>query len=112
MQGALHVQMCHRARKVGSQSGLHSSISEEAEQKTTDAKTDKERMSKTQQAEHALNVQLQKRLHTDSLPDYVPSTKLWPRGSKTVSQKQAGRRQTGKRIKTTDGQPCETEAGK
>jgi len=60
------------------------------------------------QAEHILDAQVQKRRRTSSLPDYVLSTKMWPMGSKTVSEKPAVKRQTGKRTKKADAQESDT----
>ena len=60
------------------------------------------------QAEHTSDAQVQKRRRTSPLPDYVPSTKMWPMGSKTVSKKPAAKRQTGKRTRKADAQECDT----
>ena len=58
-------------------------------------------------AKHVSDAQIQKRRRTNPLPDYVPTTRMWPIGSETVSQKPAVKRQTSKRTKKAEAQNCD-----
>ena len=76
-------------------SDLHPRTGRETEVGTAAVSTTSGTTATDHQAEHTSDAQVQKRRHTNPLPDYVPSTKMWPMGSKTVSKKPAVKMQTG-----------------
>ncbi|KAL0018082.1 hypothetical protein WJX77_010035 [Trebouxia sp. C0004] len=85
----------------------HPETRRETEAGTAVVNTNQETTATDHLAEHAPDAQLQKRRRTNPLPDHVPNTKMWPIGSKTVSQKPAVKRQTSKRTKQAEAQNCD-----
>ncbi len=94
--------------KTERHSDLHPRTGRETEEGTAAGSTTRVTTATDHQAEDTSDAQVQKRRRTNPLPDYVPSTKMWPMGSKTVSEKPAAKRQTGKRIKKANAQKCDT----
>ena len=89
-------------------SDLHPRTERETEVGTAAVSTTSGTTATDHQAEHTSDAQVQKRRRTSPLADYVPSTKMWPMGSKTVSKKPAVKMQTGKRTKKADAQESDT----